>query len=254
MNPEESPKFVAVLDEAREVSLLGLADAVSWARRLHPVDLQVAKKEGRAQVLLSAVEARYMGMPFRELAISVYVRHPAKTAGDDCLYLAHAFHSSRLLAFVGRAFLHTPCYPARVEVETQLPVSFAASCREGHLLRATMDRDTGATREPIRSGHDDWEGRIFLPQIRAKGSQRRRWFSARLAGDTYVYAFFPGRDEVAITPSEPCQALQVLAESNFDGREWIVRESALHARSKTYAEAEVLSLAKVEAPALETPG
>lgn len=254
MTPAGSPKFVAVIDEVGEVSLTGLAEAGGWARLLHAADLQPARRHGKVQLLVSAVQARYMGVPFRELSVSVYIRHPRSELPGDCLYLAHAFSTSRLFAFLERTFFRTPYYPARVEVDAQLPVSFAMHARSGLSLTAAMARDGSQPREPIRYGHESWEGPIFLPRLRAKNKGQRSWFAARLAGDTQVYPFLPAQDELSVRPSPKCPVLQLLAESNFAGREWIVRHSAIHARSKTYGEARSPRITKVEAPALETPG
>jgi hypothetical protein len=254
MHPQKTPQFIAVVDNVREVSLAGLADAGCWSSLLRGVGLQLARRDGRAQILLSAVQARYMGLPFRELSVSLGVRHPDDEGQGSCFYLAYAFHSSRFLAFIERNCFRTPYYPARIEVDTQTPVSFAANRRDGAALTASMGRDTSGPREPIRCGHDSWEGPIFLPQSKAGDHRRRRWFAAKLAGDTHVYPFLPTRDEVVIRPSPRCPVLQRLAESKFAGREWIVRESAIHARSKTYKEVEALRVAKVDAPVLESPG
>ena len=253
MYPVKPPKFVAVLNGVREVSLRGLADAGCWGPLMRAADLQLARKNGQAQVLLSAVESRYMGIAFRELSISLLVRHPEGHATGNCYYLACAFNSSRLFAFVERTYFRTPYFPARIEVDVRLPVSFAANRRDGLLVSAKMAPDASAPRDPIRCGDESWEGPIFLPPSRGAGRRQRKWFAARLAGDTQVYPFVPQRDEVEVIPSRGHPVVQLLAESDFAGQEWIVRESAIHARSKTYIQKELMLAAKVEAPALETP-
>ena len=65
-------------------------------------------------------------------------------------------------------------------------------------------------------------------------------FVARLRGYTRRYAFLPGADSVAIRPPPDSEVLQALRDSHFVANEWIIREEATHAKSKTYKRADML--------------
>jgi hypothetical protein len=45
---------------------------------------------------------------------------------------------------------------------------------------------------------------------------------------------------VDIRPSPGCGLLQALRDSHFAAEEWVVREDATHAKSKTYRRADLL--------------
>ena len=85
-------------------------------------------------------------------------------------------------------------------------------------------------------------GRHRLPAGAEKDKARQgKWFSAKLSGDTRTYPFLPGEDVVTIRPTKEDGVLQALSDSRFVGREWIVRENARHAKSKTYRRSDVAS-------------
>jgi hypothetical protein len=67
-------KNAAVLHNVNEVSLLGAADLENWRRRLEPEQLEPVAHEGRAQLLIIAADAKFMGLRFRELSFSVFAR------------------------------------------------------------------------------------------------------------------------------------------------------------------------------------
>jgi hypothetical protein len=106
---------------------------------------------------------------------------------------------------------------------------------------AEMGADPSAPgRGPSRCGDDGWDGPVFLPEGRRRGGRRGKVFVARLRGYTRTYAFLPGTDSVAIRPSPDSAVLQALRDSHFVAREWIIREDATHAKSKTYQRVDLL--------------
>ena len=68
-------RYVASLRHVREVSLLCTADWAYWQRRLAPEDLVPAERDGRAQILVIAADARFWGVRFQELSFSVVVSY-----------------------------------------------------------------------------------------------------------------------------------------------------------------------------------
>jgi hypothetical protein len=230
-----SVKWAAELAHVREVSLLGTADLAFWQERLLKEKLLPAESDGRAQLLITAADAKYMGVRFRELSVSVVVSRPQEGAWQDAAYLVRAFNSCRLFAFCERAFFSTPYYHGDVRVSASLPASVQLFKQGEVVFAAEMVADApGLGREPSRCGEDCWEGPVFLPESRRRKGRQGKLFIARLRGHTQRYPFLPGSDSVAIKPSPDSEVLQALQGSHFVAKEWIVRADATHAKSKTY--------------------
>jgi hypothetical protein len=215
-----SIQWAAELANVREVSLRGTADLAFWTDRLKPEDLLPAERDGHAQILIVAADAKFKGIRFRELSFSVLVAQPAEGA-----YLVRAFNSCRFFAFCERMFFSTPYYHGDVRMSASDPIAIRLLKNSEAIFAAEMP-----TREPARSGDDGWEGPIFLP----RRGKARRLFYARIRGHTRTYPLLPGRDMLTIRSTANCEVLQALTDSHFVAREWAVRESATHAKSKTY--------------------
>jgi hypothetical protein len=109
------------------------------------------------------------------------------------------------------------------------------------VFAAEMGADpSGLAREPSRCGEDGWDGPVFLPQSRRWEGRQSKLFVARLRGYTRRYAFRPGTDSVAIRPAPDSEVVQALRDSHFVANEWILREDATHAKSKTYKRADLI--------------
>ncbi len=215
----------------RDITLRGTADLSFWQERLQREDLVPAADDGKAQLLLTAVDAKFMGLRFRELSIAVFVCEPDGGGEPVGVYLAHAFNSLRMFAFVERTFYHTPYYHANIRVETRLPAAFEVSLEEGVILRAQMSADsTAATRQPSRSQEEGWEGPILLP--RADSQKEGKLFFARLSGHTDAYSF-AARDAITLNGTPRAPIVEWLAESEFSPQEWTIRETGTHARTKS---------------------
>ena len=228
-------KYVAELRYVREVSLLGTADLAFWEDRLREEGLAPAEQDGKAQLLVTTADAKFLGVPFREVSFSVLVAGHGQAA-----FLVRAFNSSRLFAFCERAFFSTPYYPGDVRVSATFPASLQLTTGGGAVFRAEMQGDASAPgRGPSRSGEDGREGPVFLPGGRRGKGRQGDLFFARLRGHTRAYPFLPSRDAVTIGPTPEGGVLQALVDSHFVGKEWAVRENAEHARSKTYKRAAV---------------
>jgi hypothetical protein len=229
-------KYQVEIRRVREVALLGTADLAFWAVRLKPEGVSPAEQGGRARLLLCAAELRFLGVRFRELSVSVFVRPAEGAACRDAAYLTHAFNSNRFFAFAERAFFATPYCHGDVRVDVAPPASFQVRKGCDIVLRAEMSAEASASgRAPSRSGDDGWEGPVFLPG-------REKLFFARLTGHTKIYPFAPGKDVVKLNPSRGAEIVQQLADSGFAGEEWLVREDATHAKSKTVKRAAAQAL------------
>ena len=231
MNP--TIKWAAELSHVREVSLRGVADLEFWKQRLRPQGLLPADHDGQAQILILAADARFRGIRFRELSVSVLVAPPQKEMGDRAAYLLHAFNSNRFFAFCERKFFATPYSHARVDVSATLPAWIDVTFNGKRLFAATMQRaEVAPQRQPSRRGEDGWEGPVFLPN-------GNKHFFARVHGVTETYPFDPATDSIEIAPASGDEkltglsALAALSASAFVPRAWDIRPDCMHAKSKT---------------------
>lgn len=114
--------------------------------------------------------------------------------------LIQAYNSRRFFAFSERTFFRTPYAHANVLVGPR-------SMHVDGVLHAEMHGERAA----LSVAHEEWQPTIHLPNGRK--------FYARLSGETRRYPFLAS--DVAQLPG-------------FTGEEWIVRDDATHAKSKTY--------------------
>ncbi|MBP9500694.1 MAG: hypothetical protein KBF17_00890 [Candidatus Promineofilum sp.] len=209
--------YISTISNVREVALRGTADLAFWRERLHPLHIAPHDDNGRAALLLTSIEADFHGIPFRELSISVVV------AGGGGAFLAHAFNSSRLLAFAERLFFQTPYHLAELTIDERVPARMAVSTG-GHTPFSARMGQEAAGRRPV---DETIEGPIYLPD-------GKHVFHARLSGAGFVYPFTTA-DILEIHPATSAPIFSQLLESGFIGQEWLVRAGAVHARSKTYS-------------------
>lgn len=227
MNPHRNTNdigkqaYISTITGVREVALTGTADLAYWREQLRSVNLVPYDDGGRAAVLITAIDSKFRGIPFRELSISVVVSDDGgATAGGA--YLAHAFNSSRLLAFAERAFFRTPYHLAELTVDEQIPAQLGVLVGNRALINAQM----GPKGAPARREDAVFDGPIYLPG-------GKDVFFARLSGAADIYLFDPG-DTVTFGPQSDVSIITQLTESGFTGTEWLVRSDAVHARSKTF--------------------
>lgn len=206
--------YISTITDVREVALRAAADLVYWRDRLRPERLAPFDDGGRAALLVTAIESRFRGIPFREMSISVLL-------DNGGAFLAHAFNSSRLLAFAERAFFQTPYHLARLDVDEHIPAWMAVD--GGAAFNARMSHRS----EPGEPTDELFEGPIYLPG-------GRKVFHARLSGAGVRYPFVAD-DILDIRPRPDIPIFARLAESGFAGQAWYVRAGAVHARSKTFA-------------------
>lgn len=236
-----SIKWAAELAHVQEVSLLGTADLAFWKERLRKEDLLPAEIDGQAQILIIAANSKFMGVRFRELSFTVLVSGLKAGGRQDAAYLVRAVNSCRFFAFCERVFFKTPYCPGDVRVSAPLPASMRLVKKGKVVFAAEMGADiSGPSRAPSSSGEDGWEGPVFLPGSPRGEERRGKVFVARLGGLTRTYPFLSGTDSVTIRPAPNSEFLQNLTDSHFVAKEWIIREDARHAKSKTYQRADLL--------------
>jgi hypothetical protein len=217
-------RFLSTITGVREVALSGTADLPFWRDRLQPEGLAPFVEDGRASLLLTAIESKFRGIPFRELSISIRVSDKGGATSGGA-FLAHAFNSSRLLALAERVFFRTPYHLANLTVDEN-PTGMAVSVDGRTLFSARM----AGKATPAREENALFDGPIYLPG-------GTKLFYARLSGASGIY-HFDSLDTITIDPHATNTIFAQLIESNFRGEAWLVRAGAVHARSKTYRRGE----------------
>ena len=234
--PPAPIRWAAEVAPVKEVTLLGSADLAFWQEKLRPAELTPAVHDGHARIMLCAVDAKFHGIPFRELSISVLVSRSAGTASDEGAYLLHAFNSSRLFACLERTVFETPYYAAGIDVNVGPPAAFRAAAGNHVPLAAAMGSDV-AQRPVVLSNDITFQGPLFLPARRAGMADGEKYFVAKLTGATKVLAFDPLYDSAIIDPDTDIPALKWLAAAGFTPVAWHLRAAGRHAKSKTYRRA-----------------
>jgi hypothetical protein len=214
--------YIAEIKNVRETALVASADLDYWRDHLGQENLFPFNADGHAEIVITAISSRFMGLPFHELNVGVQVCDRADGSSRDGLYFMAGFNTSRVLTFCERWMFKTPYRRASVQLRTQ-PASFALIESGSTILSAEMSREERASERR----EERWEGALFLPG-------RTRVFYARIGGDTLISPFIPAADTLRLSPSKSHPVVQWLLDSDVRGLEWHVRESGVHARSKTY--------------------
>lgn len=224
-------KFVAQVAPVKEVTLHGTADLRYWQGALRAEQLTPVEREGQAQLFISATEARFGGIQFRECIVGVHVRSDLfPTTGDGSMFLLHAWNSLRWFAWIERTLFGTPYYPGRISLRVQGPRGLELREREHALISASQSNAPRRSSVPVEE--EVWQGAIYLPR---RTGRQQQLFIARLAGKTEHDEFQPGLDQFKLRASANCPAMARLLESNFTPRAWHIRQAAAHGKSKTYA-------------------
>lgn len=225
-------RYHVEIGPVREVSLLGTADLAFWRARLGEEGLQPIDSAGKAQVLIVGVDARFKGIAFRELSISVLARELDNDSPHSGALLVQAFNSIRFFAFVERAFFHTPYLPAQLVVDAKKPAGLQVAWQHSEVLRTQMAPQTSHPRQPASDTESGWRGAIYLPSPAGTAADRRRLFFGKLIGRTQTYPF-AADDVIEIRPNRDIPILQCLVDSQFTPSEWQIRPAATHGKSKT---------------------
>ena len=226
-------KYDVQLSGVQEVSVIGAADLDFWGERLDFEGLSPMVRDGHVTILICAAAGKFMGLAFRELSISVAVSRSRDGSNWDGAFLVQAFNSRPFFAFVERNLFKTPYASGQVTLSSQIPVSTEVTRRGLPLFRLAMPlQPSQEPRTPIKDAEDGFEGPIFLPEVPAANSPGKRFFYGRLMGRTQTYPVL-GSDTLSMHPTSEFPVIQMLVDSHFQPKEWIIRHSATHGKSKT---------------------
>ena len=230
MKPPSPVKYIAQLEGVRELALLGAAELSWWRDHLTGEELEPVEVDGHAQVLVTGLDAKWMGIPFRDLSVAVAARCQSGLT-ETGFFFARAFSSSRFFAGVERWWFHTPyLFRADLQVELGNPAAIRLGGQPSVDLFAELGpREPSA--EPAPAQEMGYTGPLFLPKGRDR--TRRRWLMVQIHGLTSTFDFDAARDRFELGPECPDPILAGLRASQFRGIQWHLRRNATHARSKT---------------------
>ncbi len=230
MGPREV-KYIAQLNGVRELGLFGVADLSWWRKQFTEEFVEPIDVDGRAQVLVTGLDSRWMGIPFRDITVFIAARSRFGSR-ESGFFLASAFNASRFMAGVERWWFHLP-YQFRGDLDVGLGNRLAF--RVGEPANADVDAELGSrdsSCETETACEMGFAGPLFLP--RGRDGTRARWLSVRVHGQTSTFEFDAERDRFEIHSEPPDSIFAKLHASGFRGLEWHVRRNATHARSKTF--------------------
>jgi hypothetical protein len=222
-NPNVDAKFIVEVQNVREVTLAAEADLAYWQTRLQGESVFPFNQQGKAAITISATELHSIGRRSNEVTIGLIVCERPAADSPDALYLVQAFNSLRSFAWIERTFFATPYNLGRIQVDEHVPVKVRLEDRAGLIFNLQMKTNT----VPATTRDEMWQGKIYLPQA-------EKYFVAKLGGRTEVYPFLPEADTLQIFARDAYQVFQWLLESNLVGKEWRIRNDAVHARSKSF--------------------
>lgn len=222
-----SPRYIATVKNSREIILFGTADLQFWTRKLKPENLSPAERDGQSQVMIAAVESRWLGVRFCEFLVAVLTETNQKQGAMPSYYLVAAYNTSRAFTFIEQRYFQTPYQHAEIEVHlTSHHSEIKLRRRSAELILASQQLP--GTAPPVST---DWEGVIYLPPRYPNVS---KLFYARMGGLTQIRPFQSGQDQLHLTPTPTDPVMGWLLESQFAGFEWHTRNAATHSRSETF--------------------
>jgi hypothetical protein len=239
---ETKIRYAARLTQVRDVTLLGAADWSYWSKRLAAEGLTPTECNGRAQILIIAADAKYLGLRFQELSFSVLVSDSTNGGAREGAFLLQAFNSRRAFAFCERAFFSTPYLAGDVSLSAAYPPSIRLTLGGQTVFLVDLSASEDCSfRTRCLTGDPGWEGPVYLPNRRA-GARDGRWFYAKIRGDTRTYPFLPSHDSLVLRSARESAVFQMLLDSHFTGQECSFRQMATHAKSKTYRRSRIASI------------
>jgi hypothetical protein len=97
-------------------------------------------------------------------------------------------------------------------------------------------------REIAHLNQDGWHGMVVLPGPKSHKHNPFKYFIAKIEGETIKCNFDNSRDSLFIANDSNVEELSQLIDSGFKGKEWMIRRSANHSKSKSYSFNEVASV------------
>ncbi|GAB1420375.1 hypothetical protein MASR2M15_04710 [Anaerolineales bacterium] len=211
--------YVTRIEPVLEVTLYGYAQTQVWYPYLEDEEIDTQNLHEKIDIIISIVASKYMGIRFREFSISVKL-------DANRYFLAHAYNSMRLFAYMERAFFQTPYYHGDIEIQ-------ADAVRLSHQQNTVFEARLPQKAMRLKTGEECEELNILLPKRLRKTASQPHFFDARLEGLTETYS--GDAVDLQMTPRADDFILNLLQESLFQVQEWRIRRTARHSKSKTYS-------------------
>jgi hypothetical protein len=209
---------MTIIEPILEVTLMGEANFDVWKPILDAQGFDNYPQSEKIGVTLSGVEAKYMGLTFREFSISV-------TLNESELFLAHAYNSKRFFALAERRFFRTPYYPADITVTAH---KIAVYQNKVPMIEAILPQNAPITHQADESV--EWT--LWLPKALRKNPMIPHYFDARLEGNTQHYDITSA--QITLSSNPPDAVMALLSHSQFVPKDWFVRAHGRHSKSKTH--------------------
>lgn len=212
-------EYATVVKPVLEVTLICQGYVAPWQRLLTNEEITLPSNQDKVEIILSAVESRYMGVKFRELSCSLRI-------DETQVFLIHAFNSHSLFAFAERTFFRTPYYHGNLEVRSH-------HIRLTNQGKTVLDASLPETESVSHSQEESNQWQIWLPSALRKQPTIPHYFNAKLEGYTRYYEMDPQHPVLFMGAGLP-PALQPLGESEIIVEKWLVRDRARHSKSQTF--------------------
>src|SRR5205809_534387 len=100
----QNAKFVAVVNDVKELRLIGMANLRFWNSQFTTKPYQVFDSNGFAEITIAATELVWKGFRFNELIITLALAEKNDLRKQSGCFLLHAFNSNKFFAFCERLF------------------------------------------------------------------------------------------------------------------------------------------------------
>lgn len=207
-----------------EVSLICAADGDYWRQYLEAANLHPTLVGGQARLLISGTSTRFLGIPFRELIIAVYVAREAGSEQRAGAFLLQAYNSVWAFAWIERTIFATPYDYGQIQVTGEPFPNVELKIRGRGVATFSTDSVSDATTT------EHWSGPIFLPGRDRNPLNSENLFYADISGATRIFPA-TGKDRLAFSDELPIASF--LRESDCRPLEWHLRARAEHAKSVT---------------------
>lgn len=209
--------YITVVEPVHEITLIGHIEYDRWKSLFQSEEFYPETQNNRIELVLSAVDSSYMGIRFKEFSVSFRLC-------KNEFFLVDAYNSRRLFAWAERNFFATPYYNGHLLIQ-----SHHLDIRKGksRLMVASLPESAPV----IEENHEVNEWKIWLPKKLRKQVNVPHYFHAKLEGHTQYYDVASG--SINFNKDSGISIFDDLNKSDFVLTHWLIREGAIHSKSKT---------------------
>lgn len=229
----EKIKSIAEINNVKELMLICNADLFIWSDYLKKFNHAPLEFNGKARLLLSISELKYMKIRFKEFIISIFIDDNNMETNTQAFFLLSAYNSNIFFSWSERTFFSTPYHSGQISFDSQKFSKASVTANKNKAIVITNSMND--FRKPKSEGYDKWEGRVYLPGNNRTKGKFNKWFYAGIEGDSKKYDYFHNEDSITFKNTESDEIFNCLSDSNISGYEWITRNKAFHTKSGTFS-------------------